>query len=184
MDRVFFELKRAHIETVKFGRRVLAAFGLTPARFDVLYAIAESRMTQAAVRRLLGVARATISEMLGVLEKLGFITRARAEEDRRTWVVWLTTKGRAVLERAADVTMHNGWVPLLVDAALCARDLERYDSDEERESLGGAIFRVLDELGLAQPPPLYRPDLDLIEGSLIACWDPLGQFEPEGSGQR
>jgi DNA-binding MarR family transcriptional regulator len=182
MDRVFFELKRGHIETVKFGRRVLSGFGLTPARFDVLYAITTTaRMTQSQVRRALGVARATLSEMLGVLEQLGLVARTQANEDRRTRIVSLTKKGSAMLSRAADAILHNGFMPLLVDAALSRRDLERYDSDGERQSLTRAIFHLLDDFGLDTPRSLYELDLELLQGVVIATHDPLGEFDPVGS---
>ena len=181
MDRVFFELKRGHIETEKWGRCVLARFGLTPARFDVLFALDGAfEMTQTALRRMLGVARATISEMLALLERLELVVRTRADRDRRTWLVELTSKGAAVFRRAAEATMHNGYVPLVVDSALCANHVER-DSFVERHLFAHRVWHLLATFG-TPPSALYEQDLDLIEGAIADIDDPLGEFEPVGSG--
>jgi hypothetical protein len=66
MHAIFFGLKRAHHGTLCITRSVLAAMGLTAARFDLLYAVMTSRegLAQSALRKLLGVSRATVSRML------------------------------------------------------------------------------------------------------------------------
>jgi DNA-binding MarR family transcriptional regulator len=98
----------------------LAPFGLTPARFDVLYALTESCVpkTQSGLRRAFGLARATICEMLATLEKLGWVVRSRNRDDRRTFNVSLTDRGRALLERAYEGLVGSGAVPLAVESAL------------------------------------------------------------------
>lgn len=118
MDEVFFAAKRVHWTGVRFWRPVLERFGLTPARFDLLHALTDSRVdkTQRALRVALGVARATISEMLGALEKLGLIRRARDTNDGRTRRVTLTVAGRAALERAYEACVGSGVAALAVDA--------------------------------------------------------------------
>jgi len=174
MDQVLFQLKRAHIESTKWGRRVLADSGLTPARFDVLFALDGAfEVTQVELRRMLGVARATICEMLTVLERLELVVRERAR-DRRTWLVALTAKGAAMFRRAADATMHNGFVPLVIDAALTRRDAER-DSYWERCLLWHHIDELADAFG-ARMPLLYQADLDLIEGALLDADDPFDEL--------
>ena len=131
MDGVFFDLKRAHHATLKFSRRVLSAFELTPARFDVLYAVGTNRwIFQHDLRVALGVARATISEMLKVLEKIGLITRWRWGRRR---VVWLSSKGREVMQRALDGCVNNGFVPLCVEQLLTKNDLSRSEFVARRD---------------------------------------------------
>ena len=39
MHTVFFSLKRAFHKTMAFGRALLDRWGLTPSRFDMLYAV-------------------------------------------------------------------------------------------------------------------------------------------------
>ena len=77
MDDVFFGVKRAHLAVNWWALLRLKEFGVTPARFDLMRMIYDRnyRWAQSALRRELGVARATISRMLIALEKLGWITR-------------------------------------------------------------------------------------------------------------
>jgi DNA-binding MarR family transcriptional regulator len=179
MDKIFFVVKRAHHATLKFARPLLAQFGLTPARFDLLYALTEDGLerTQMALRRALGVARATISEMLSALERIGLVERTR-DRDKRTWLVRLTAKGLAAMNAAVEATMHSGFVPVTVDGVLAC---ESHDVDPafEREALDCSLRRLRDAFGDCASHSLYEEDLDLIEGCLIALDDPLGEFSPD-----
>jgi DNA-binding MarR family transcriptional regulator len=97
MDAILFGLKRADQVAIRFGHRVLAPFGLTPARFDMLFAVGRHWSTrQSELRRALGVARSTASRMLGLLERLGWVRRHARRHTRR---VELTDAGRALLAR-------------------------------------------------------------------------------------
>jgi len=122
MHAVFFGLKRAHHGTLRITRRVLAAVGLTAARFDLLYAIKTSRRTtfQSVLRRVLGVSRATVSRMLSSLEELGLVRRTVPPEDRRQKLVELTTKGRWRIAFAHRQFTRSGWAQLAIDSALAA----------------------------------------------------------------
>ena len=181
MDRLFFVVKRAHHATLKFARPILADFGLTPARFDLLYALTERGIdnTQIAIRRALGVARSTISEMLSALERIGLVERTRDGNDRRTWRITLTPAGRAALDAVVDATMHRGFVPVTVDGIL----IDGFcDEAQQRETIEYALGLLRNAFGDRASPPMYEEDLDLIEGCLIAVDDPHGEFAPVGSG--
>lgn len=182
MDRIFFVVKRAHHATLKFARPILAEFGLTPARFDLLYALTEDGIgrTQMALRHALGVARATISEMLSALERIGLVARTR-DRDRRTWRVMLTDAGRAALDAAVEATMHSGFVPVAVDGILTERDCDVSEL-ERRESLEYALNHLRRAFGESASRRMYEQDLDLIEGSLISFTDPFDEFLPTKRG--
>ena len=115
MDQLFFTLKRAHHATLKYSRKLLAPLGITPARFDFMQAIALGECTQFRLRERLGLAKASISEMLCELERLGLIWRMRA---RRTKVVFLARKGREVFRRVFEACIGSGRVARDIDAAL------------------------------------------------------------------
>src|SRR5688572_8739685 len=102
MHPLVFGFKRAHWASVRWGYEVLGQFGLTPARFEYLYVLAcgwtapgsvptvklhtkpePEPMLQSHLRRILDVSRATVSEMLQVLEERGWIVR-EALPPRRT----------------------------------------------------------------------------------------------------
>jgi len=96
MHFLAFRFKRAHLRTLALTRPKAAEFELTPARFDLLYAVSKYAFTlcpQAEIRRILGVARATVSRMLKSLEDLGFIVRTPSPFDKRCKDVTLTDIG-------------------------------------------------------------------------------------------
>ena len=98
MHPITFGLKRAHLQAVAFGRKsVKKVRGMTPARFDLLYALRrqflvleepdvgsrerrvvppERRgMWQSELVKTLGLCRTTVSKMLKRLEEMGWISR-------------------------------------------------------------------------------------------------------------
>jgi len=126
MHEVMFRLKRAHLRAVEFAKPMAALFGLTPARFDVLYAIRESSgyvLTQRQIGDALGLAPSTISKILERMEACGLVRRDRHSEDFRAKAVTMTSRGvdaigaamHAFLRldqlRAAYRSIHGGEPP-------------------------------------------------------------------------
>ena len=112
MNAILFGLKRAFQASIRFTRTPVAAFGLTAARFDMLYAIKGSHkissMRQSDLRRALGVTAPTVSRMLRSLEKLGMVTRVRPiRGDTRQRIVTLTIAGLACFRRAFRSLVHR-----------------------------------------------------------------------------
>lgn len=104
MHSVFFGWKRTHWATVNFFRDALTRLGVTSNRFEILLYLhrhndAYPPLTQRDLRAAFGVARATMSEALRSLERLGFVARASAA-DTRTYDVTLTDRGLAVFDHA------------------------------------------------------------------------------------
>jgi DNA-binding MarR family transcriptional regulator len=96
MHQILFNLKRAFRNSVTFStRRFLGEVGLTPSRFDILYLLWGTARSQVELRRILGIASSTLSEILQRLEARGWIRRSRALHDGRTFLVELTKWGRA-----------------------------------------------------------------------------------------
>ena len=121
MHAISFRLKRAHLQAVAFARRAVAKIpGMTPARFDALYALRRVELTseflgngghwdespfgkglhQTELTARLGLARSTVSKLLKRLEQLGWIKRVWEEADRRTKYVTLTREGLRRIWRA------------------------------------------------------------------------------------
>ncbi len=120
MNAIFFGSKRAFHSFLRLTRRAVEALGLTAARFDMLTAIwrAYAGVRQSALRRELGVGRATISRMLGSLEALGLVHRKVDDDDRRQRIVTLTDKGQSSIRRASAEFIGSGIIQLAVDSAL------------------------------------------------------------------
>jgi len=110
MNRALFGMKRAHQDASRVCRRILEGTGMTPARFDLVQVLARDAayngkvgQFQSALWKALGVSRATVSRMLGALEKLGLVRRSIMRRDRRLRWVELTRKGAAWFRRARRV---------------------------------------------------------------------------------
>jgi DNA-binding MarR family transcriptional regulator len=121
MHAIFFGLKRAWHSTLRMARRTLAAFGLTAARFDLLYALYALPLrgaSQSELRRTLGVSRTTVSRMLASLEDLGLVKRRLDFGDRRQRRVDLTRQGLRCIGQAVRRLIYTGAASLAVDVGL------------------------------------------------------------------
>lgn len=96
MHDLSFRFKRAHLKAVAFGRALLRKFGLTPARFDVLYVVQRGGpygLKQSDIWEILGLHKSTISKMCKRLEELGLIRRCHAATGHHELAVQLTADG-------------------------------------------------------------------------------------------
>ena len=116
MHQIFFLFKRSYWGIQNKLRVPLKDFDITPARVDMLYAIKESNgdwLAQREQRRLtrkLGVTRSVVSRMLRAMVRLGWISRTKAEYDRRMWLVSITEKGKELLDRVMRTFVKSGRV--------------------------------------------------------------------------
>ncbi len=93
------------------GREALKAYKITPPQFDVMVlAYSLGQVSQVELPKRLFLAKSTVSALLDRLEKGGYIRREQSPEDRRTFLVSLTMKGRGVvtdvLERRAQLVQE------------------------------------------------------------------------------
>lgn len=82
---------------------------------------------------LLNVSKQALAELLGKLEKSGYITREAAEEDRRVSNIKLTEAGAAAADEMGDVEPETDKV---LDCL----------NDEELQQLGGYLDRIIQKL--------------------------------------
>ncbi len=161
MNVIYFGLKRAFQSTLRVTRWRFEMFGLTPARFDLLYCIRSGGwMHQREFRRLLGVTAQTISRMLRSLEKLGLVVRNRSFGDRRKLIVELTKEGRERIRRAVYFIITQGPVRLAFDAALAGkRWFDELTCLTETENLQSMLIRVRRTFGdVAELHHPWHPD--------------------------
>ena len=111
MHAVLFSLKRIHQRFLARTRKWTAPFDLTPARYDMLHALHEHRLTpnvpQSFLKRTLGVSAPTISRMVTSLQDLGLVVRIVDVEDRRRRIVLLTAYGKRMLRSARRFAEHS-----------------------------------------------------------------------------
>jgi DNA-binding MarR family transcriptional regulator len=112
MNAHFFGTKRAFHAILRIMRKPLASFGLTAARYDMLYAIFgriprvgadpddhDYSPLQSELTEKLGVHRSVVNRMLRSLEQIGLVQRERLYGDGRQREVRLTAAG---IERLRD----------------------------------------------------------------------------------
>jgi DNA-binding MarR family transcriptional regulator len=97
------------IETL-IRQRLRSQFGMTLARFDYLAQLHRhpGGLRMNALSRYLMVTGGNVTGLTDELEKDGFVAREADPDDRRSWRVALTPKGRKAFEKIASV--HEGWV--------------------------------------------------------------------------
>lgn len=127
MHTVMFSIKRADQRSLRLQRGLLEPFGITPARYDMLFVILTAGnhlgstrcILQSAIRRALGVTAVTTCKMLRALEKSKFVTRKREiAKDKRQVLVVLTRKALRLLRRVDRQIVRPGCLWLALHATL------------------------------------------------------------------
>jgi DNA-binding MarR family transcriptional regulator len=130
---------------MRFAER-LAPLGYTPPQAGILRVLGGSAgLSQQRLAALLGIHPSRLVALLDELESRNLVERAAHEDDRRSYALHLTTKGRAALADIGKVAREH-------DTALCAA----LDASE-RATLAALLGRVADEQGLTpQVHPGFR----------------------------
>src|SRR3974390_166975 len=96
-----YTLKRAQLKIFEDFLRCMAPLQLTPAQFSVLLLLDRNPgRNQTEIANTLGILRPNFVAMLDGLESRDLCARIRSVNDRRSHILMLTDKGRAVLARA------------------------------------------------------------------------------------
>ena len=105
-----YSLKRAQLKVFEDFLRCVAPLQLTPAQFSVLLLLDKNPgRNQTEIANTLGILRPNFVAMLDALESRDLCARMRSTNDRRSHILVLTDKGRAVLMRAKKLvaTKHE-----------------------------------------------------------------------------
>jgi DNA-binding MarR family transcriptional regulator len=105
-----YSLKRAQLRIFEDFLQCVAPLQLTPAQFSVLLLLDKNPgRNQTEIAATLGILRPNFVAMLDGLETRDLCARIRSTNDRRSHIVVLTDKGKAVLARAKKLvaTKHE-----------------------------------------------------------------------------
>jgi DNA-binding MarR family transcriptional regulator len=120
MGELGYSLKRAQLKVFEDFLRCVAPLQLTPAQFSVLLLLDKNPgRNQTEIANTLGILRPNFVSMLDALESRDLCTRMRSTNDRRSHILVLTDKGRAVLTRAKKLvaTKHEARLNALLGPA-------------------------------------------------------------------
>lgn len=109
-EQLGYVLKRAQLKVFENFLRCMASLQLTPAQFSVLLLVEKNPgRNQTEIASTLGILRPNFVAMLDNLESRDLCTRIRSTNDRRSHILVLTDKGKAVLARAKKLvaTKHE-----------------------------------------------------------------------------
>ena len=115
-----YSLKRAQLRVFEDFLRCVAPLQLTPAQFSVLLLLDRNPgRNQTEIANTLGILRPNFVAMLDGLESRDLCARMRSTNDRRSHILVLTDKGRAVLARAKKLVAakHEARLNELLGAA-------------------------------------------------------------------
>ncbi len=162
MHQVAFGAKRAFHGCLRASRKLLASFGLTAARFDLLYALARHHlrskvppaMWQSTLRREVGVSAGVVSRMLRSLEDLGWVTRTRCFYDGRQREVALTASGFERLRPAIHI-VRRAMARVLEEVVCFGQHRDPSKRLHHLDALEG-YHRVLEQ-SFGPPARLYFP---------------------------
>src|SRR3982074_2225075 len=108
-----YSLKRAQLKVFEDFLRCMAPLQLTPAQFSVLLLLDKNPgRNQTEIANTLGILRPNFVAMLDALESRDLCARMRSVNDRRSHILVLTDKGRAVLARAKKLVCPGTKPPL------------------------------------------------------------------------
>ncbi|HEY3029448.1 MAG TPA: MarR family transcriptional regulator [Bradyrhizobium sp.] len=100
-EHLGYALKRAQLKIFEDFLRCVAPLRLTPAQFSVLMLLDKNPgRNQTEIANTLGILRPNFVAMLDGLESRDLCARIRSTNDRRSHILVLTDRGRAVLARA------------------------------------------------------------------------------------
>jgi DNA-binding MarR family transcriptional regulator len=120
----------------RFAER-LEPLELKPAHVGILKVMRQTDgLSQQALGELLGIFASRLVAIVDELERRGFVERRDSPSDRRTYALYLTRAGRAMLERIEQIAREHA-------NALCAAL-----DDAERVTLAELLARISAEQGL------------------------------------
>ncbi|WP_262048253.1 MarR family winged helix-turn-helix transcriptional regulator [Bradyrhizobium sp. Bra78] len=134
-EQLGYVLKRAQLKVFENFLRCMASLQLTPAQFSVLLLVDKNPgRNQTEIASTLGILRPNFVAMLDNLESRDLCARIRSTNDRRSHILVLTDKGKAVLARAKKLvaTKHEARLNELLGPS-------------NREALLGMLSKIANE---------------------------------------
>ena len=146
MNRLSFKVKRVFHRFVQLGVMMTRAYGLTPARFDLMLALECQRqkwVPHKDLRELLGVRSPTVSRMVTALVRKGLLVRRHDPEDSRRRQIGLTRFGRQVLRCAFQHIVKSGYMREVAGRAVSDSEDFSRATDEVRAARMEQVMSIL-----------------------------------------
>ena len=118
-ELIGFHLRKAQLAVFQDFARSAGPVELTLGQFGVLEVIARNPgLSQTRLGATLGIDRSTLVALIDRLEELGLVQRANAPRDRRSYALFLSTRGKTRLGELTEmVRAHEQRIATDLDAA-------------------------------------------------------------------
>jgi DNA-binding MarR family transcriptional regulator len=101
LDRIVETIIYLVTESRRLSKDEAQRYGVTPTQLSVLKLLHEiGDLSLGSLSKEIRAHNSTVTGIVDRMEAAGLVERARSEEDRRVWIIRLTTAGRKVAERA------------------------------------------------------------------------------------
>jgi MarR family transcriptional regulator, organic hydroperoxide resistance regulator len=101
LDRIVEAIIYLVTESRRLSKDEASQYGVTPTQLSVLKLLQQiGDLSLGTLSREIGAHNSTVTGIVDRMESAGLVERDRSEEDRRVWIIRLTSQGRRVAERA------------------------------------------------------------------------------------
>jgi DNA-binding MarR family transcriptional regulator len=101
LDRIVEGIIYLVTESRRLSKDEASQYGVTPTQLSVLKLLHEiGDLSLGTLSRQIRAHNSTVTGIVDRMEAAGLVERARSEEDRRVWIIRLTTQGKKVADRA------------------------------------------------------------------------------------
>lgn len=131
-DRLGYKLRRAQMVYFDVFFEACAQEGITPGLFSILAIVYHNPgLTQSAVSAALEVDRSAMVAAIDKLEGMEVIERRKSKNDRRSYALYLTEKGKAFTDRLNKNVIER------------EADFEKFMDSKDREQLLNTLDRII-----------------------------------------
>jgi len=126
-DRLIYLISRAQHSLMTHLKKELSNRGimLTPAQAGILFVLRKQAHTMTALSRKLSIDNSAITGLVDRLEKSGLAERTTNPDDRRTFLIRITGKGKTEIDRAYEIIRK---VNQEIKAGFSADEMETFKS--------------------------------------------------------
>lgn len=117
-DLIGYHLRKAQLAVFQDFARAVGAGELSPGQFGALMVVERNPgLSQTRLGQTLGIDRSTLVAVIDRLEERGLVERADAPHDRRSYALYVSKAGRALLgDLVARVRAHEAYIAGDLDA--------------------------------------------------------------------
>ncbi|MCP3953040.1 MAG: MarR family transcriptional regulator [Desulfobacterales bacterium] len=101
-DRLIYLISRAQHGLMTYLKKELNAQGtsITPVQAGILFLLRKTALTMTRLSQILAIDNSAITGLVDRLEKAGLAERTTNPDDRRTYLIRITKKGKAEIDQA------------------------------------------------------------------------------------